>query len=107
MATFLAAFAYAGAGGNLNLAQSLYVKAKGYGMGKFSGRITSLITGKKEAMTLTGTTFECDDKNLKCFDVWWKRINIEHAIVFWLTGLLTMLVLAVLAYTTVFWKPRQ
>src|SRR3989344_3879779 len=46
LATFLAAFAYSGAGGNLNLAQSYYIKEKGYGMGKYSGKITSLLTGK-------------------------------------------------------------
>ena len=44
IATFLGAFAYSGAGGNLNLAQSLYVKEKGYGMGKFSGHITHMIS---------------------------------------------------------------
>ncbi|MBP9695328.1 MAG: Nramp family divalent metal transporter, partial [Candidatus Magasanikbacteria bacterium] len=31
LATFLAAFAYSGAGGNLNLTQSIYIKEKGYG----------------------------------------------------------------------------
>lgn len=105
MATFLGAFAYAGAGGNLNLAQSLYVKAKGYGMGKFAGRITSILTGKKEEVRLTGTTFNCTPENIKCFKIWWKRINLEHAIVFWLTGMATMLVLALLAYSTVFGNP--
>jgi len=52
LATFLGAFAYSGAGGNINLAQSYYIKEKGYGMGKFSGRITSIFTGKKENITL-------------------------------------------------------
>lgn len=100
--TFLGAFAYAGAGGNLNLAQSYYVKEKGYGMGKFSGRITSILTGKKEKITLTGTTFDCTIKNIKHFKAWWKRINIEHAIVFWAAGAFTMIILSLLAYTTVF-----
>lgn len=102
MATFLAAFAYAGAGGNLNLAQSLYVKAKGYGMGKFSGQITSIITGKKQNVTLEGTTFENTKENLNNFNIWWKRVNLEHLIVFWATGALTMLVLSLLAYSTVY-----
>lgn len=102
LATFLGAFAYAGAGGNLNLSQSLYVKEKGYGMGKFSGRITSIITGKKEAMTLEGTTFEPTKENVARFKAWWKRVNIEHAIVFWATGAITMVLLSVLAYVTVF-----
>lgn len=102
LATFLGAFAYAGAGGNLNLAQSYYVKEKGYGMGKFSGRITSILTGKKEKITLEGTTFECTPKNLKSFKLWWKRINTEHAIVFWATGAFSMIILSLLAYVTVF-----
>jgi hypothetical protein len=104
LATFLGAFAYSGAGGNLNLAQSYYVKEKGYGMGKFSGRITSILTGKKEKITLAGTTFEISPKNLKRFKTWWKRINVEHAVVFWLTGALTMVILSLLAYATVYGK---
>src|SRR3989344_676210 len=36
LATFLGAFAYSGAGGNLNLTQSIYIKEKGYGMGAFA-----------------------------------------------------------------------
>lgn len=99
-ATFLGALAYAGAGGNLNLAQSNYVKEKGYGMGKYAGRITSLLTGKSEDISLSGTTFEETQENLSRFNIWWKRINIEHLIIFWLTGATTMVLLALLAYTT-------
>lgn len=105
IATFLAALAYAGAGGNLNLAQSLYVKEKGYGMGKFSGRITALFSGKKENISLTGTTFEATGQNLDRFNAWWRRINIEHALVFWLTGAFTMVLLSLLAYSTVYGNP--
>ncbi len=102
--TFLAAFAYAGAGGNLNLGQSLYIKEKGYGMGKYSGRLTSFLTGKKEDVSLIGTTFEMNQKNVSLFKDWWRKINIEHAVVFWATGATTMLLLALLAYITVFEK---
>src|SRR3990167_4911534 len=102
LATFLAALAYAGAGGNLNLAQSLYIKEKGYGMGKFSGRIINILKGKREDIKLTGTTGETTPKNIKRFKTWWKRINTEHAIVFWATGALTMILLMLLAHATVF-----
>ncbi|OGC56443.1 hypothetical protein A3H26_01080 [candidate division WWE3 bacterium RIFCSPLOWO2_12_FULL_36_10] len=102
IASFLAALAYAGAGGNLNLAQSFYIKEKGYGMGKYAGRITSLLTGKKEEISLTGATFECTQENLKTFGKWWKNINIEHFVIFWLTGSITIALLALLSYTTVF-----
>ena len=102
LATFLGAFAYAGAGGNLNLAQSLYIKEKGYGMSKYSGRITNLLSGKKEKITLEGKTFDLNNENLKKFNIWWKRINIEHLIVFWFMGAFTMILLSLLAYSTVF-----
>lgn len=106
LATFLAAFAYSGAGGNLGLAQSYYIKEKGYGMGKFSGRITSIFTGKKEKITLEGVTFDVTPENLKRFKLWWKRINIEHALIFWAAGTITMMALSLLAYTTVFGAPK-
>jgi len=106
IATFLGALAYAGAGGNLNLAQSLYVKEKGYGMGKYSGRITNILKGKFEKITLEGSTFEPTSENVKNFKTWWRRINIEHAIVFWLTGAFTMVLLSLLAYSTVFGNPQ-
>lgn len=100
-ATFLAALAYAGAGGNLNLAQSLYAKEKGYGMGKYSGHVTNVLLGHKENVSLTGSTFDNNLGNLVRFRVWWKRINIEHGLVFWATGAFTMLLLSLLAYSTV------
>jgi hypothetical protein len=100
--TFLGAFAYAGAGGNLNLAQSFYIKEKKYGMGKYSGKITSLLTGKKEELTLEGKTFEINNNNIAIFKEWWKKINLEHLIVFWFTGALTIILLSLLAFSTVY-----
>lgn len=102
VATFLGALAYAGAGGNLNLAQSLYIKEKGYGMGKYAGKLTNILSGKSETMRLEGATFDNNHENIERFKVWWKRINIEHGIVFWGTGAFTMLLLALLAYSTVY-----
>lgn len=102
LATFLGALAYAGAGGNLNLAQSLYAKEKGYGMGKYSGRITNVLSGEKEDVKLEGVTFEPTKKNLARFKVWWRRINLEHALIFWLTGAFTMVMLSLLAFSTVY-----
>lgn len=104
LVTFLGALAYAGAGGNLNLAQSFYIRDKGYGMGAFAKKIRGLFTGeaKDEEVRLSGTTFEPTPENVATFKKWWKVVNIEHAIVFWFLGLFTMLMLALLAYTTVY-----
>ena len=100
IATFLAALAYAGAGGNLNLAQSSYIKEKGYGMGEHAGRITSMLTGKSENIHLEGADFEVTEENIKTFNKWWRNINIEHLSIFWFTGLITILMFALLSYVT-------
>jgi hypothetical protein len=39
------------------------------------------------------------------FNKWWRLVNIEHGLVFWLTGLTMMLLLSTLSYITVF-KPN-
>lgn len=102
IASFLAAFAFSGAGGNLNLAQSFYIKEKGYGMGKYGGRITSILTGEIEDIRLEGTRFQMNTENLKRFETWWDLINREHFLVFWATGAFTICLLSLLAYSTVF-----
>jgi len=100
--TFLGALAYAGAGGNLNLAQSLYVKEKGYGMGKYGGHITSVLTGKEEKLPLVGATFAPNAHNLRTYRQWWRVINLEHGLVFWGLGTLTICLLSLLAYATAY-----
>jgi len=107
ISSFLAALAYAGAGGNLNLAQSFYIKEKGLGMGKYSGRITSLLTGTHNSRKpiLTGSKFPTTKQSTKEFKKWWRTINAEHFLVFWLTGAITIILLALLAYNTTFGHP--
>lgn len=106
LATFLAALVYSGAGGNLNLAQSLYVKEKGYGMSKYSGHITNILAGREEEVKLTGEVFAQTSENISRFKTWWRLINLEHGIVFWATGVVTMLLLMLLAYSTVHGHPE-
>ena len=103
LATFFAAFAYSGAGGNLNLTQSIYIKEKGYGMGKYSQKITGLFhqLGEKK-IDLSGKNFALTQENTKNFSAWWKKINLEHFLIFWLLGLIAILLLMLLAYNTAF-----
>ncbi len=101
-ATFLAAFAYSGAGGNLNLTQSIYVKEKGYGMGKYAQRLSGLFskTGVSEEIELEGVSSSQTAQDKQNFKIWWKRISLEHALVFWFIGALSIMLLMLLAYTT-------
>ncbi len=107
LATFLGAFAYSGAGGNLNLTQSIYVKEKGYGMGKYSQKIAGLFAqkGKVQQVKLTGENFAVNAENLSNFKKWWRVVSSEHLIVFWFVGLLSMCLLMLLSYITVYGTP--
>ncbi|MBU2542489.1 Nramp family divalent metal transporter [Patescibacteria group bacterium] len=101
IATFLAAFAYSGAGGNLNLTQSIYIKEKGYGMGAYSQKISGLFAKKDHVeIKLEGEDCEINDENITYFKKWWKLINLEHLFVFWFLGALSMMILMILSYAT-------
>ena len=98
----MGAIAYAGAGGALNLAQSNYIRDKGYAMGKFVGRITSPITGKPEPIPATGFFFEPTEENMRKWRGWWKAANWEHFITFFVLGSLSLILLSLISYNTVF-----
>lgn len=101
-ATFLAAFAYSGAGGNLNLTQSIYVKEKGYGMGKYAQRLGGLFRKDEttQKIQLEGVSCLGTEQDKKNFGIWWKRISMEHALVFWFIGALSIMLLILLAFVT-------
>jgi hypothetical protein len=75
-------------------------------MGKYSQKIAGLFKGSKnQKVKLSGENFELNENNLKKAGIWWKIINIEHLLVFWLIGAFTMIMLMLLAYTTTFGTP--
>lgn len=97
IASFLGAFAYSGAGGNLNLAQSYYIKEKGFGMGAFREKIASLFSNRSQHLRLEGENFALTAVNRQRWSAWWRLVNLEHFLVFWLLGIITISVLAVLS----------
>src|SRR5918999_1697506 len=99
-ARLLGAIAFAGAGGANNLVQSNYIRDKGMGMGKHMPRIVSPITGHEEAKPSLGYMFPTDEENMRRWRGWWKVANWEQFITFFLIGLLTLVILSVLAYST-------
>lgn len=102
VAAFLGAFAYSGAGGNLNLAQSYYIKEKGFGMGRYMEKISALFAGKSKPIQIEGSTFTDNQANYKRWQGWWKMVNQEHFLVFWTLGFFTIALLALLAYALVY-----
>lgn len=102
LTAFLGAFAYSGAGGNLNFAQSYYIKENGFGMGKFAGKITSLFSPGEKKMEIEGRVFTHNEENLNLWKKWWRIVATEHFIIFWFLGLITIILLSVLAKSLVF-----
>lgn len=103
LTTFVAACAYSGAGGNLNLAQSYYIKEKGFGMGAYLPRLSTFFAGEHtQAVSLTGKTFIKNAQNEQRWKMWWRLITFEHGIVFWFLGFLSIATLALLAASTVY-----
>jgi hypothetical protein len=95
----LGALAFAGAGGSVNLAQSNYIKDKGYGMGCWIGRITSPFTGREEPVTQVGFALPGDAENLARWAGWWRRTNVEHFFSFYLLCVLSLVLMCLIAYS--------
>lgn len=88
IAVFLGGLAYAGAGGYLNLSQSLWVREKGYGMGRYQGRIKNPIVGDEpEPVQREGFTFPPTATNMRRWRGWWRLAQLEHVLTF-VVGLL-------------------
>jgi hypothetical protein len=98
MRVLLGAIVFAGAGGMLNLCVSLWYRDKQLGMGRYVGRITNPITGHVEAVSHCGHAFETTPENLARWKRWMNFVRIDQGLIFWLLGLLTLLLLSLNAY---------
>ena len=95
----LGALAFAGAGGTTNLGQSNFIKDKGYGMGKYIGRITSPMTGQDEAIADVGYLFPHTHENMARWKRWWRAANIEHFFSFFITCVVTLMLMTLISYS--------
>jgi hypothetical protein len=98
--TIFAGVVFAGAGGCNNLVQSNYIRDKGLGMGILMPKIVSPVTGEEEARPSLGYKFEVNDENMGRWRNWWKVANQEQFITFYILGLLTLIGLSVLLFST-------
>jgi hypothetical protein len=98
--TIFAGVVFAGAGGCNNLVQSNYIRDKGLGMGILMPKIVSPVTGEEEARPSLGYKFEVNDENMGRWRRWWTVANQEQFITFYILGLLTLIGLSVLLYST-------
>lgn len=105
-ALVLSGIAAAGAGGMHNLAQSNWIRDKGFGMGRFIPRIVSPITGEDQATPSTGYMVSDSEENRRRWRGWWRVANVEQLVTFVLFGLITITLMSMLASSTVFGQDR-
>lgn len=105
-ALMLSALVFAGAGGGQNLCQSNWIRDKRYGMGAYVPRLVSPVTGQEEAAPdSAGYVFEPTDDNLARWRRWWKVANQEQLATFVLISFVTIVLMSMLAYSTVYGVP--
>ncbi|GAA2613415.1 Nramp family divalent metal transporter [Actinomadura fulvescens] len=92
----------AGAGGVHNLVLSNWIRDKRYGMGAHVPRLISPITGREEASGADRYGFAETEDNLARWRIWWKRANVEHLATFVAVCVVTIGVMSLLAYETLF-----
>ncbi len=98
----LSGLVFAGAGGVNNLAQSNWIRDKGFGMGVYIPRIVSPITGEEVAAPATGSMMRQDAENLRRFRGWWAVANKEQLVSFWFICVFSITIFSMLAYTTLY-----
>ena len=100
----LSGLVFAGAGGVNNLAQSNWIRDKGFGMGVYIPRIVSPITGEEVAVPATGSMMRQDEENLRRFRGWWAVANKEQLVTFWFICIFSITIFSTLAYSTLYGK---
>ncbi len=99
--TLLIAVAYAGSGGTLLLAQSLWIRDKGFGMGVYQGRICG-IRGENERVTDRGFAFSVRSETaLARFRGWMGLAQRELLATFVVLILLSVVITTLLVSATI------
>lgn len=96
MPTLLAALAFCGAGGTLNLTTSHWIKEKGLGM-----------AGQVPVSSTTGYNFKPTELNILNWKAWWKVVRYEQFFSFFLVGLIGLLMLMLLSHSLVFGENHE
>ena len=97
--TLLLAVAYAGSGGTLLLAQSLWLRDKGFGMASFQGRIAG-IRGKNEEVSETGYVFDVRQQTALDRFRAWMRVSQQELLVTFVLLIIVSVVITSLVVTS-------
>jgi hypothetical protein len=99
--TLVLAVAYAGSGGTLLLAQSLWLRDKGFGMAAYQGRIAG-IRGENERVSETGYAFSAANPTaLARFGAWMRVARLEILVTFVVLCILSVVITSLMATATI------
>ena len=96
--TLLLAVAYAGSGGTLLLAQSLWLRDKGFGAAAFQGRIAG-IRGENEDVSETGYVFDVRNATALARFRGWMRVSQQELLVTFVLLIILSVVITSLVVT--------
>ena len=88
--------AYSGCGGMTNLTLTNWARDRGYGMGERVGYIPAAVGGAKVHLAHSGFMFQPNEQNLARWHGWWRIVRADQWGVFFLGGLLGMILPALL-----------
>ena len=97
---FLGAVAYSGAAGNLILSHSFYLQDEGRGMAKYldTQMDSKNLSQKDRKVVPEGQKPEETESNIGNFKKWFRISALEQLFSFWFLGLVTILLLTLIAY---------
>lgn len=103
-AALFAAVALAGSGGFANLAFSNFLRDKGLGMGAYIPKLVSPVTGVEESIPALGYLFPRNEANMARWRKLWRVVGQEQFITFFAMGVIGIVTMSVLAYSTTYGK---
>lgn len=100
--TLLLAVAYAGSGGTLLLAQSLWLRDKGFGMATYQGRIAG-IRGTNEDISATGYVFDpgVEPRGIQRYLKWMRVARTELLVTFVLLIIVSVVITTLIVAATI------
>ncbi len=92
---------YSAYGGFGNNAITNWYRDKGYGMGGKIGYISTIIGGKTVKVSPSGEMTKATPENVSRFKAWWGFLNVDQWGVFWLGGMIGMMLPGILYVTMI------
>lgn len=92
---------YAGAGAFANTVISSYYRDKGFGMGRYSGAITTIVGGAKLTLSPSGAVFQVNGSNLAKWRGWMRLAVMDIVLIFTLGSFLGIMLPVALAVTLI------